>query len=164
MMGTDQMTTSTKPKVIDSLTQVLPMLDKGKAQIVRCHQKGQKDMALLPYKALEPVLHKVITDFGALVALRYDLLQRMLDEAKVRMKSVVLNLDAQPKRSKTSRPKKARKTKKTAKSKTTKRTKKVKKLAKAKASKAKKTNKTKRTVKAKKTRKGKKQTKARRRK
>ncbi len=161
MMGTDQMTTSTKPKVIDSLTQVLPMLDKGKAQIVRCHQKGQKDMALLPYKALEPVLHKVITDFGALVALRYDLLQRMLDEAKVRMKSVVLNLDAQPKRSKTSRPKKARKTKKTAKSKTTKRTKKAKKLAKAKAPKAKKA---KRTVKAKKTRKGKKQTKARRRK
>ena len=161
MMGTDPMTTSAKPKVIDSLTQVLPMLDKGKAQIVRCHQKGQKDMALLPYKALEPVLHKVITDFGALVALRYDLLQRMLDEAKVRMKSVVLNLDAQPKRSKTSRPKKARKTKKTAKSKTTKRTKKAKKLAKAKAPKAKKA---KRTVKAKKTRKGKKQTKARRRK
>lgn len=155
------MTTSTKPKVIDSLTQVLPMLDKGKAQIVRCHQKGQKDMALLPYKALEPVLHKVITDFGALVALRYDLLQRMLDEAKVRMKSVVLNLDAQPKRSKTSQPKKARKTKKTAKSKTTKRTKKAKKLAKAKAPKAKKA---KRTVKAKKTRKGKKQTKTRRRK
>lgn len=155
------MTTSTKPKVIDSLTQVLPMLDKGKAQIVRCHQKGQKDMALLPYKALEPVLHKVITDFGALVALRYDLLQRMLDEAKVRMKSVVLNLDAQPKRSKTSRPKKARKTKKTAKSKTTKRTKKARKLAKAKAPKAKKA---KRTVKAKKTRKGKKQTKTRRRK
>ena len=150
------MTTSTKPKVIGSLTQILPMLDKGKAQIVRCHQKGQKDMALLPYKALEPVLHKVITDFGALVALRYDLLQRMLDEAKVRMKSVVLNLDAPPKRSKSRGAKKARKAKQTAKSQATKRTKKAKKLARPKAAKAKK------TVKAKKTRKGRKQTKARR--
>jgi len=88
------MTAGRKAKVVGDLTAVLHLIDQGKAQAVCCRRRGEKDMALLPYRHLQPVLHGVITDYGALVALPYDLLERMLDEAKVKLKSVVLDLDA----------------------------------------------------------------------
>jgi len=135
-----------KAKVLASLTDALPLLEKGKAHFVRCHQKGQKDMALIPYRNLQPVLHAVIQDFGALVALRYELLERMLAEAKMKMKSAVLNLDKATGRTAKRTPKRAsapKRTKKTAKSKK-KRTAKASSAAKPKA------KKTRRTTKAKK--------------